>query len=175
MANYKLHSGLYYTYIDSTEIVQGNRYLVRVNHNDSLIIVSDRQAYPDVLNMPVTDTLYWKTFIQSISVTDLNDSTRVLIAKFKPGAAYTSYEVQYSSDSYLLQDVKCYMSASSPGADTTLFPSGKSLIRFTFSGYSTNPVSSVWFNEDKFIFSQDGLFQPKPDYTGYVIETNIAQ
>jgi len=174
-ANYKLHSGLFYTYIDSTEIVQGNRYLVRVNHDDSLIIVSDRQEYPDVLNIPVTDTLYWRTFIQSISVTDLNDSTRLLVAKFKPGAAYTSYEIQYSSDNYLLQDVKCYISASAPGVDASLFPSGKALIRFTFSGYSTNPVGSAWFSEDKFIVSQNGQFQPRPDYTGYVIETNIAQ
>ena len=165
-------------YTDSANtgtIIEGNRYLVRVNHDDSLIIVSDRQEYPDVLNIPVTDTLYWRTFIQSISVTDLNDSTRLLVAKFKPGAAYTSYEIQYSSDNYLLQDVKCYISASAPGVDASLFPSGKALIRFTFSGYSTNPVGSAWFSEDKFIVSQNGQFQPRPDYTGYVIETNIAQ
>lgn len=173
--NYKLHGGLYYTYIDSTEIVQGNRYSVRISHWDSVISIRDRQEYPDVMNMPVTDTLYWRTFIQSIVATNLNDSVRTLKIRFKPGALYSSYEVKYNFKTHLMEQVKCYMPADTPGTDANLFPSGKALITFTFSNYSTTPIAGDWFSESKFVTQQGGQFVPRPDYTGYFIETNITQ
>lgn len=172
-ASYKLHGGLFYTYADSTEIVQGSRYSIRVNHYDSSMLIQNRSEYPAVMNMPVTDTLYWKTFAQSFSVTNINDSVRTLKVTFKPGASFTSYEIRYSNKTWLMEYVKCYMSAGSPGIDPGLFPSGKVLILFTFSGYSKTPISSDWFNEDRFITVADGVFQPKAIYNGYFIETNI--
>ncbi|MFT3945714.1 MAG: hypothetical protein QM763_01975 [Agriterribacter sp.] len=172
-AVYKLHGGLFYTYIDSTEIVQGSRYSIRVNHYDSTITIRNRSAYPDVMNMPVTDTLYWKTFAQSFSVTNVNDSVRTLKVIFKPGAGFTSYEIRYSTRTYLLEYVKCYMPANSPGVEPDLFPSGKALILFTFSGYSNAPVSGDWFSEDRFITVINGVFQPKSAYSGYFIEPAI--
>jgi len=174
-ASYKLHSGLYYTYIDSTEMLQGTRYNLRVSHIDSVITIRDRQIYPDVMNMPVTDTLYWKTHLQSISVTGVNDSTRLLKITFKPGAMYSSYEVKYNFKKYYMVQVKAYMPADLPGTDPGLFPSDKALITFTFSGYSNAVLDATWFNEDKFIIYQGGQFQPKAPYTGYFIETNITQ
>ena len=174
-ANYKLHSGLFYTYIDSTEIVQGNLYNVRVSHTDSVITIRNRDVYPDVLNMPVTDTLYWRTFAQGLTATDINDSTRALKIIFKPGAVFSSYEIKYSTRSFLLQEVKCYMPADTTGADPGLYASGKALIKFVFSGYSTSAVGNEWFSEDKFVSLINGRFQPKPDYNGYFIETTIAQ
>ncbi len=174
-ACYKLHSGYYYTYIDSTEIVQGPRYSLRISHTDSIISIRDRQAYPDVMNMPVTDTLYWKTFTQNMAVTNINDSVRMLKIYFKPGALYSSYEVRYDFKKYRMQQAKAYMPADLPGTDPDLFPSGKALITFTFSGYDTSPLNAGWFNEDKYIRFQDGQFQPKAPYTGYFIETNITQ
>ncbi|MBX3255772.1 MAG: hypothetical protein KF862_16680 [Chitinophagaceae bacterium] len=173
--NYKLHGGLYYTYIDSTEIVQGSRYSLKISHWDSVISVRDRQDYPDVMNMPVTDTLYWATFTQGITLTNVNDSVRTLKIRFKPGALYSSYEVRYNFKTFLMEQVKCYMPAGTPGVDPGSFPSGKGLITFTFSNYSTAPVSGAWFSEDKFIVYQDGQFVPRPDYTGYFVETNITQ
>ncbi|MBX2922745.1 MAG: hypothetical protein KF746_11175 [Chitinophagaceae bacterium] len=172
---YKLHGGLYYTYIDSTEIVQGSRYSVKVSHWDSVIAVRDRQDYPDVMNMPVTDTMYWSRFAQSITVTNVNDSVRTLKIRFKPGAMYTSYEVRYNFKTYLMEQVKCYMPADTPGVDEDLFPSGKALLLFTFSNYSTAPIAGSWFSEDKFVVWQGGQFVPRPDYTGYFVETNITQ
>lgn len=174
-ASYKLHSGSYYTYIDSTEIVQGNRYSLRISHTDSVISIRNRQTYPDVMNMPVTDTLYWKTFVQALTVANLNDSVRTLKITFKPGALYSSYEVKYNFKQYLMQEVKAYMPANLPGTDAGLFPSGKALITFTFSGYSTAALSASWFSEDKYIRLQGGQFQPQALYTGYFIETNITQ
>lgn len=172
-ASYKLHSGLFYTYIDSTEIIQGTRYCIRVNHYDSSMFIRNKSEYPDVMNMPVTDTLYWRTFGQSYSLTNVNDSVRTLKVTFKPGATYTSYEIRYSSKTYLLDYVKCYMSASSPGVDPGLFASGKALILFKFSGYSLVPVSGSWFDEDKYVSVVGGVIQAKPAYNGYFIETNI--
>ncbi|MFT4017234.1 MAG: hypothetical protein QM668_09755 [Agriterribacter sp.] len=173
-ASYKLHGGLFYTYVDSTEIVQGSRYNIRVNHYDSSILISNKSAYPaDVMNMPVTDTLFWKTYAESFTVTNVNDSVRTLKVKFKPGATYTSYEIRYSRKTYLFEYVKCYMSASAPGVEPDLFPSGKAMILCTFSGYSTAPVSGDWFSEDKFVTIVNGAFQPKANYNGYFIETNI--
>lgn len=173
--NYKLHDGLYYTYIDSTEIVQGNRYSVRISHLDSVIAIRDRQEYPDVMNMPVTDTLYWRRFTQSIVATNVNDSVRTLKIRFKPGAMYSSYEVNYNFKTYRMEQVKCYMPADTPGTDGDLFPSGKALITFTFSNYNIAPISGSWFSEDKFIVNQGGQFVPRPDYNGYFVETNITQ
>lgn len=174
-AAYKLHSGNYYTYIDSTEIVQGGRYSLRVNHTDSVIAIGNRQTYPDVMNIPVTDTLYWKTFILGRTATQINDSTRNLKITFKPGALYSSYEVRYNFRRYRMEQVKVYMPADLPGADPDLFPSGKALITFTFSGYDTSALDAGWFSEDRYILYQDGQFQPKAPYTGYFIETNITQ
>ena len=171
---YKLHSGYYYTYIDSTEIVQGPRYSLRVSHTDSIISIRDRQAYPDVMNMPVTDTLYWKTFTKNLAVTNINDSVRILKINFKPGAIYSSYEVRYDFKKFRIEQAKAYMPADLPGTDPGLFPSGKALITFTFSGYDTSPLDAGWFNEDKYIRFQNGQFQPKAPYTGYFIETNIT-
>lgn len=173
--NYKLHGGLYYTYIDSTEIVQGSRYSVKVSHLDSVIAIRDRQEYPDVMNMPVTDTLYWKSFAQSFTTTNVNDSVRTLKIRFKPGAMFSSYEVKYNFKTYRMEQVKCYMPANTPGTDEDLFPSGKALITFTFSNYSTAPIAGTWFSEDKFIVYQAGQFVPRPAYTGYFVETNITQ
>lgn len=174
-ASYKLHSGLYYTYVDSNEIVQGNRYSLRVSHTDSVIIIRNRQEYPDVMNMPVTDTLYWNTFAQSFTVTALTDSTRSLKIKFKPGAQYSSYEIKYNFIQYRINEVKCYMPVAATGEDAALFPSGKALIKFTFSAYSTTPINGTWFSEDKFISVQGGQFAPKAPYTGYYIENNLIQ
>ncbi|MGN6490521.1 MAG: hypothetical protein ACTHLE_00890 [Agriterribacter sp.] len=173
--HYKLHGGLYYTYLDSTEIVQGKKYSLRVSHWDSVISIRDRQDYPDVMNMPVTDTLYWRTFTQSISVTNVNDSVRILKIWFKPGARYSSYEIRYNFKNYRMEQVKAYMPANTPGTDADLFPSGKALIKFTFSNYSTTPINGSWFSEDKFVVQQGGQFVARPDYTGYFIETNITQ
>jgi len=173
--NYKLHGGLYYTYIDSTEIVQGSRYNLRVSHWDSSISVTDRQEYPDVMNMPVTDSLYWRTYVQSIVTTNINDSVRTLKIRFRPGAIYSSYEVRYNFKTYRMELVKCYMPADTPGTDTGLFPSGKALITFTFSNYNTAPITGTWFSEDKFIVYQAGKFVPRPAYNGYLVETNITQ
>lgn len=172
-ASYKLHRGLFYTYADSTEMVQGSRYSIRVNHYDSTMLIQNRSEYPDVMNMPVTDTLYWKNFAQSFSVTNVNDSVRTLKITFKPGATYSGYEIRYSNKTWLMDYVKCYMPASTPGIEPGLFPSGKALILFTFSGYSKTPISGDWFNEDRFVTVANGVFQPKADYTGYFIETNI--
>lgn len=173
--NYKLQGGLFYTYIDSTETVQGTRYSVKVNHLDSVISVRDRQEYPDVMNMPVTDSLYWQRFAQSLTVTNLNDSVRTLKIRFRPGAMFSSYEVKYNFKTYRMEQVKCYMPADTPGTDPDLFPSGKALITFTFSNYSTAPITSTWFSEDKFIVYQAGQFVPRPAYNGYFVETNITQ
>lgn len=174
-ASYKLHGGNYYTWIDSTEIVQGPRYSLRISHTDSSIFIRDRQPYPDVMNMPVTDTLYWKTFVQHMTVTQVNDSTRMLKITFKPGALYSSYEVKYNFNPYRMEQVKAWMPADLPGSDPDLFPSGKALITFSFSGYDTAPLDAGWFNEDKYILFQSGQFQPKAPYTGYFIETYITQ
>lgn len=173
--NYKLHGGLYYSCIDSTETVQGSRYSVRISHWDSVISVRDRQDYPDVMNMPVTDTLYWQTFTQGITLTNVNDSVRTLKIRFKPGAMYTSYEIRYNFKTYRMEQVKCYMSTNTPGVEEDLFPSGKALILFTFSNYSTAPITGSWFSEDKFVLWQGGQFVPRPGYTGYFVETNITQ
>lgn len=172
-ANYKLHNGQFYTYIDSTEIVQGTKYSIRVNHFDSVISIANRNPYPDVMNMPVTDTLYWSQFAQSISGTVVNDSVRTITVRFKPGSVYTSYEVRYNPLTYRLLQVKCYMPADTPGTDSDLFPSGKALISFVFSGYNTNQVSAGWFSEEKFIRYVNGQFQAQAPYVGYFIENLI--
>lgn len=172
---YKLHGGLYYTYMDSTEIVQGNKYSLRVSHWDSTIFIQDRKDYPDVLNMPVTDTLYWAKFTKSIAVANVNDSVRTLTIRFKAGTTYSSYQVKYNFRKNQLLQVKAYMPANAPGVDAELFPSGKALITFTFSNYSTAPITGNWFSEDKFVLRQGGQFVARPGYTGYFIETNITQ
>lgn len=173
-ASYKLHSGYYYTYIDSTEIVQGPRYSLRVSHTDSVISIRNRQDYPDVMNMPVTDTLYWKTFVKNLAVTPVNDSVRILKINFKPGALYSSYEVRYNFKRYRMDSAKAYIPANLPGTDPDLFPSGKGLITFTFSGYDTSLLDAGWFSEDKYILYQNGQFQARGVYTGYFVETYIT-
>jgi len=174
-ASYKLHAGLFHTYADSNEIVQGNKYCIRVSHTDSVISISERQQYPDVMNMPVTDTLYWKMFVESITVTQPSDSLRILKIKFRRGAQYSSYEVKYNYKQYLIYETKCYMPAGGSAEDAALYPSGKALMKFTFSNYSTEPISSSWFNEDKFISKQGGQFLAKAPYVGYFIENTITQ
>ncbi|OJZ00008.1 MAG: hypothetical protein BGP13_04335 [Sphingobacteriales bacterium 40-81] len=175
-AIYKLHGGLFYTYIDSNEIIQGNKYCIKVSHPDSVITIRNRQDYPDVLNMPVADTLYWSTFAESISVTAVSDSVRSIKIKFRPGAEYSSYEIKYNFIEYRIIEIKCYRPVSvAGGEDAELFPSGKALLKFTFSGYSTAPLAGTWFSEDKYIFLQAGQFTARPPYTGYFIENNIIQ
>ena len=43
-AIYKLHGGLFYTYIDSNEIIQGNKYCIKVSHPDSVITIRNRRT-----------------------------------------------------------------------------------------------------------------------------------
>lgn len=162
---YKIHDGRYWAMLDSTELVQGNNYSLAVFHDQKIISVH-KPVYTDdkVLQLPVMDTIFYN-YSDSLSVTQLSDSIRLLKVYLKQGLPYSGYEVRYNSNSYFVNSVQYYMKGAAV-LDSIGGGSGTSLIKVTLSNYSEAPISEDVFMESKFVY-RDSSFYTRPDYSDY--------
>lgn len=184
-ASYKMQNGMYWAMIDSTEILQGNNYNVSVFHYDSIIAISNPQPYTNVLQLPFLDSLFRSQNVDSMNVTQVNDSTRSLRMYFNPASQYSSYSINYDQNSYLMHSITYFikMPVDSTGSGDSGGPpdpgggpdSGHStsMISIIFSNYSYQVIDNSYFDENKFIYKQGGKFFAQPPYINFQLMVNV--
>jgi len=167
--SYKIHEGKYWGIIDSVEFLQGSQFNMAVYHADSVIVITDRQEYTSVLQLPLMDSLFRAANITDISVSNLNDSTRSLRILFNGQSPYHSYELEYNIATYRMRQVKYYlaeMAADTPGS------SGVVCVTMRFSNYSENMISDDTFKESQFVYRFADEIKLQPSYEGFRLMIN---
>lgn len=168
-ASYKMQNGMYWAMIDSTEMVQGQKYNVTVFHYDSVIAISNSLPNTNVMQLPLIDSLFRAQNIHSMDVKDLNDSTRALHMYFTPESQYTGFIINYNSDSYLINSITYYIKSS---VDEDNEVSGTGMIKVIYSNYTFGPIDDSYFRESKFIYKQDGKFFATTPYSDFQLMIN---
>jgi len=159
---YKMHDGRYWGMLDSVELVQGNNYSLTVFHHDSLITVKKAQHSEDrVLQLPVLDSMF-SSYIDSIRVSTVCDTMRLLKVYFKNNIGYSGYEMKYNPSTYFINSMQYYMR----NVDSDSSGSGTSLIKVSMCNYSEAIVPDSYFMESRFIY-RDGNFYKKPEYEDF--------
>lgn len=164
---YKMKEGLYWAELDSTEILQGYNYNIAVYHDLKFIMIAKPSPLNSVvLQVAVLDSVFEENFVDSMHVTEINDSTRKLDIEFKPESPYAYYEVVYDLRSYMIHSIKFHQRGL--GEDYPNY----GVIEVFFSNYSTAVISDDYFRESKFIFKDGSTFHPQTAYNTYEIMVN---
>jgi len=171
-ASYKIQNGMYWAMLDSTEMIQANGYNVSVLHMDSVIIISNPQSPSNMMQLPIMDSLFRAQNVDSMNVTQINDSTRSLRLYFNPGSRYSAYIFNYDLNTYLLYSITYFI--KTPAYDDGS-GSGVSMVQVLFSNYSTQPVDNSYFQQNKFIYNQGGKFITVPPYTNFQLMVNVSK
>ncbi|HEU4470108.1 MAG TPA: hypothetical protein VFR58_03415 [Flavisolibacter sp.] len=165
----QLQEGRFRTIIDSVECVQGNQYTVIAYLRDSQITVNDRVPNADILKLSLLDSLFRASSVDSLSITNVNDSTRQLTVFFYEQSVYRLYKLRYDKLRYYVRSIEYYLKDVPDGTGTSV---GTALIKVDFSNYSTAPLDPSIFNEDRFIYKANGQFMAKPPYEAFQLIVN---
>lgn len=169
-ASYKMQNGKYRAMIDSTEIVQGNSYNISIFYYDSVISVSNPQKYSNIMQLPFLDSLFRAQNVDSMKVTQVNDSTRKLYMYFRHSSYYRGFTISYDQNTYLLHSItyfiKRLVNEDNPEG-------GTNMINVIFSNYSTKVIDDSYFREDKFIYKQGNQFFAQHPYENYQLMVNV--
>lgn len=171
-ASYKIQNGMYWAMVDSTEMIQATGYNVSVLHRDSVIIVSNPQKSTGMMQLPIMDSLFRAQNVDSMNVTQINDSTRSLRLYFNPSSYYSGYIFNYDLNTYLIHSITYFI--KTPAYDDGS-GSGVSMVQVLFSNYSTKPIDDSYFQQSKFIYNQGGKFITVPPYTKFQLMVNVSK
>ena len=170
--SYKIHAGKYRGMIDSVEFLQGSEFNMAVYHSDSVIVITDRQEYTSVLQLPLMDSLFREANVADMSVKDVDDSTRLLSILFKSQSPYHSYELKYDIATNHIKQVKYYLAEM---ASDTQGASGVVCIAMNFSNYSENVIDDDEFKESKYVFHFGDEIKLQPPYEGFRLMINTEK
>ena len=182
LGSYKIQNGKYWAIIDSVEMVQGNSYNVSASYNDSVIYVTNPHQNANLMQLPFLDSLFRAQNVDSMTITQVNDSTRSLRMYFNPASFYSSYIINYDLNNYMMHSITYFVKTpayeeadgdNDSGRIDGDEGSGISMINIIFNNYSYQVIDNSYFQEDKFIYKQGGQFFIKPPYTGFQLMVNI--
>ena len=171
-ASYKIQGGMYWAMVDSTEMIQASGYNVSVLLRDSVIIISNPQSSSNMMQLPIMDSLFRAQNVDSMNVTQINDSTRSLRLYFNPSSYYSGYIFNYDLNTYLIHSVTYFI--KTPAYDDGS-GSGTSMVQVLFSNYSTLPIDNSYFQQSKFIYNYGGKFVTVPPYTNFHLMVNTSK
>ncbi|MBO9572414.1 MAG: hypothetical protein J7497_09430 [Chitinophagaceae bacterium] len=168
----KISDGRYYSFLDSSEFIQGYQYNILVFHRDSAVIVNNRQEYPDLMKLPILDSIFQSAYVDSMKIIATDDvPINTLYLYLSPSSPYANYVLVYDRNNYRIQFIHFYI-RNAPVEDGVT--SGTGAVTVTFSAYSTAAVDQEKFWEDKFIYKQAGEIHLKPAYAGYQLLDNTT-
>lgn len=170
--NYKIHRGKYRGIIDGVEFLQGSQFNMAVYHSDSVIVITDRQEYTSVLQLPLMDSLFREANIADMSVKDVDDSTRLLLILFKSQSPYHSYELKYDIATNHIKYVKYYLTEIAPD---TPGASGVVCITMNFSNYSEDVIDDDEFKESKYVFHLGDEIKLQPPFESFRLMINAEK
>lgn len=166
---YKIRNGKYWTMIDSIEFVQGQQYDIAVYYGDSTIIVNEQREYGNILKIPALDSAFQKANIDSMQITEYNDSTRLLTLFFNQDASYRLYKLQYDKDKYLIRQLQYYVkNMPNEAGDNTI----TGLITLNLTNYSEQGVDPFLFQEDRIVYKSGGDLFPQLGFTNFKVYNN---
>lgn len=164
---YKISNGRYWSLIDSTEIVQGGIYNLAIYHDLKMIVVSNPAPIENyTIQVPILDSMFEQSFVDSMHTNEINDSTRQLCIIFKPESPYKLYEIFYDPNTYLIREIKVHQNnLDEEGV-------GYSILRILFFDVSETIISDDVFNSAKYISRSGGAIIPTSMYSEYEIVIN---
>jgi hypothetical protein len=169
---YKIHAGKYWGIIDSMEFIQGAQFNLAVYHSDSVIVITDRQEYSSVLQLPLMDSLFREANIADMSVKDIDDSTRLLLIMFNEQSPYHSYQLKYDVATNRIKQVKYYLTEM---ASDVAGASGVVCVAMNFSNYSENIIGDDEFKESKYVYRYADEIKLQPPYEGFRLMVNTQK
>lgn len=180
--SFKISNGRYYSIIDSTELVQGSKYNIAVFNYDSVITISSPRQYSNILQLPFLDSLFRKANIDSMTVMQLNDTTRRLQMYFDTTSKFSSYMIDYDQNSFMMDSVIYrtrgpYYDPLDPGGppyEVFVPATVASVFTIKFSNYSNQVIDGSYFMENKYIYTQNGQFFVQPQYSGFQLMVNTS-
>jgi hypothetical protein len=167
----KISEGRYYTFLDSTEYIQGFQYNLSVFHRDSAIMVNNRQEYSDIMKFPVLDSLFNSAYVDSMKVFSINETTNTLYLYLSPASPYGDYTLTYDKTNYRIKKIQFFIRHVPTDEGVT---SGTAVMTISMTDFTTNAISQDTFWEDKFIYKQGGELLLKPMYSGYQLLDNTT-
>jgi len=168
-ATYKFRDGRMHAVIDSMEYIVGDKYCLAIYHEDGFISVTPKPAAPDVFKLPLTDSMFLRSQVNSIASSQLNDSTKRITLNFLPQSMYSGYTVEFDTRKYIVRNVQLFIkqavSVDNPG-------SGVTRVVMKFSNYSSGIIQDSEFDEYRYIEYRNGSIQVKPEYSSYQLLFN---
>ncbi len=165
-ARYILNEGQFWSYIDSVEFFEDDRFGVSVNYRDSIIELHKKDERNQILQLPVLDSLFREASVASVVAEQINDSTNKIKFQFLPDSHYNSYEITYHNTKLLIRTIKMVVKDYSLLEDGG---SGVSCITMQFENYSFDPVDMKLFNRFRFLTLQGVEYIPKSQYAGFEV------
>jgi hypothetical protein len=145
--------------------VQGQQYELAVYYTDSTIIVNNQARYGDVLRLPALDSAFQGANVDSVRITEPNDSTRLLTMYFNKDAAYRLYKLTYDKAKYLIRKIEYYVKGMPDRLATADNITG--LITVTLTNYSETVIEPALFGEERFFYKSNGELYLKAPYTSF--------
>lgn len=171
--SYKIHNKKYLAVVEQTEVLQGNNYNISLFNDDSIIIVTYKKDYPEVMQMPLMDSLFRARNVDSVSVEETGGTLRKLQIFFRPESRYTGLEINYDRKTYLINSMVYYIKETYEADGEMVNGTGK--MEILFSDYSTAPVSDSFFNEQKYVYEEGGQLLLQPAYEGFHLMVNMIK
>ena len=170
--NMAISGGRFYAMLDSTEFIQGYQYGLAVYYRDEIIVISDRQEFGDVLKLPVLDSTFQQAHVDSMNIVQVNDTTRELTIYFNSGGPFKRYKMRYDARTFLISTISYFIQNIEP--ETGGLTSRTAIITMNFSAYSTATVDPTLFQEDKFVYKQNGELIQKYPYEDFRLFNNVT-
>lgn len=163
---YRMSEGRYWAMVDSVEYVQGFNYNLAVYHTDQLIAVGKPSVNLPAFQLSLLDSIFQQVHVKSVSITQVDASTKLFRMEFNEESPYSGYEMHYNPFTYQVSSIVYYMKNAYEREDGTV---GTAKISTVFLSYSMEEFSRDYFMEEKFIYKDTKGFSTRPAYSAYQI------
>jgi len=164
--------------LGDVEFIQNDSFLIAVYNNDKYIIVSDPRTKNSGSELPmrlVMDSLlasYGQYY--SISMTTIDSVTgQIRFQKTNENAQFEHFSITYYSDQYLLKAID-YTFLEPPILDSNVnyieMPASRQRrLKIEFFKYRGDNFSDSIYDENNYVYYEDGLFKPIPRYREFQV------
>ncbi|WP_146151302.1 hypothetical protein [Chitinophaga niastensis] len=192
---FKIHNNLLWNMRDSVESLQGEQYMLVVDHHDSAIYIYPRQPYQKFIDAPLLDSSFNQAFLKDLKLTTAANGNKTLSIYFNPGMQYSQMDLVYNPTTYLLSKISYYYSTvvfggekgkevekekekdNRKGGDEKdkreeKEPQGKTMtgvINMSFSDQKNDAYDLNIFAESNFIYQVGQKFYAQKKYEGYKV------
>lgn len=152
----------------SIEMLRGKEYNVFVDKIDSVIIAMRRNDFQTIFQMPLLDSTFREGHVESMNVTELNDSTWRFVVTFKPDSYYSLYEMRYNPNTGLIWWVNYHGKNEAGDHD---IPADHIICAFIYmTNYSDAELDPTLFNENRYFYILNGTMYLQPAWQQFQLQ-----